>query len=467
MRNGRESANKISLLVAFIFGICGIVFLKWQSYPIYWAIGWPICTIIVYWLIMWAANDNVLYEIIGDNCYYLGFVFTLTSLAVTLYLLHKIGDVETQDQLPIREVISGFGVALSSTIVGIMLRVLMLRMSPDMAQQESEARVDLDLAVRDFRTHLGMSIGELKRYSVETSQVLAEQRDAVQEALTQDIDAHKRATEASTAALTKFSEDTEKKLADHRAALQESMEQNARGYREAVQDGVAAFREALDRVSAALSDPEAQVRDALRQSVDNQLQALESGAAGLRRVLEQTVEAFAEYREEAGRLASLSRVTFEQTQESATTARKELESLSALTKDIAALSNESRGLDALLSGLAGKLGRVETGIAANLEPAFARIGESASTVSAALADSSGKLKSAAERFEKAAERTAAADMQTNIASAAERIADAAEKLEAANGSLATAIAKLGELADKTTEPRSSGILGGLLGSRSR
>ena len=467
MQISRESVNKISLLVAFTVGICGIVFLKWQSYPIYWTIGWPICAIIVYWLIMWAANNNGLYEIIGDNCYYLGFVFTLTSLAVTLYLLHRISDVEAHGQLPVREVISGFGVALSSTIVGIIIRVLMLRMAPDMAQQESEARVDFDLAVRDFRTHLSMSIGELKRYSVETSQILAEQRDAVLEALAQDTDAYKRATEASTAALTKFSEDTEKKLADHRAALQESMEQNARQYREAVQEGIIAFREALDRVSAALSDPAAEIRDALRRSVDNQLQALESGAAGLRGVLEQTLEAFAEYREEAGRLASLSRATFEQTQESAATARKELESLKALTEDITVLSNESRGLDVLLSGLAGKLERVETGIAASLEPAFARIGESASAVSATLADSSGKLKSAAERFEAAAERTAAADMQTNIASAAERIADAARRLDTANVALSTAIEKLSELADKTAEPRSTGILGGILGSRSR
>ena len=458
MRIGRESVNKVSLLIAFTVGICGIVFLKWQSYPIYWTILWPICTMIVYWIIMLAANDRNLYEILGDNCYYLGFVFTLASLAVTLYLLHRIGDVEAQEQLPIGEVISGFGVALSSTIVGIVLRVLMLRMTLDVAQQEGEARVDLDVAIRDFRTHLSMSIGELKRYSVETSQILAEQRDAVQEVLAQDTDAHKRAMETSVIALTGFSEDTEKKLANHRATLQESMEQNARAYREAVQEGVAVFREALGRVSAALSDPEAQVRDALRRSVDDQLQALESGAAGLRAVLERTVEAFAGYREEAGRLASLSRETFEQTQESAEAARNELERMKALTDDIAALSNESRGLDAALSGLVGKLATVEDGIATKLEPAVARMSEGAAAVSAVLAVSSGKLKSAAERFEAAAERTAAADMQTNIAGAAERIADASGRLEAANAGLSAAMEKLEKLADRAAEPRRTGIL---------
>ena len=460
MRIIGEVEHKILLLAAFLVGIVGIVFLKLQSYPIYLTISWPICVIIAYPVIMLAAKYRGLYEKIGDNCYYLGFVFTLTSLAVTLYFLYGSDNEGTPDQLPMRDVISGFGVALSSTIAGIVARVLMLRMAPDIAEQESQARVDFDLAVRDFRVHLRMSVGELRRYSVETSQILAEQRDAVREAMAQAAEAHKGAMDSSTAALTGFFEDTEKKLADHRAALQGSMEQDAHTYREAMREGAAAFREALDRISTALSGSEAQVRDALRRSVENQLQALEEGAADLRRILERTAEASAEYREEAARMAGLSRDTFGQTQESAEVARKELEVLKSLTEDIAMLSSKGRGLDAVLSGLAEKIYRIETGIAERLEPAVARVGESASVVSTTLADSSGKLETAAERFGKAAERTAAADMQTNIA-------DAAERLETANKALSAAIEKLGELADKAAKPRRAGILGRIPGFRSR
>ncbi len=458
MRIGRESVNKISLMVTFTVGICGIAFLKYQSYPIYWTIGWPICTMIVYWLIMLAANDNGLYEIIGDNCYYLGFVFTLTSLAVTLYLLYRIGDVETQDQLPIREVISGFGVALSSTIVGIVLRVLMLRMAPDMAQQDGEARVDLDLAIRDFRTHLGMSIGELKRYSVETNQMLAEQRDAIRETLAQDADTHREALESSTTALTRFSEETESRLSEHWAALEEGVNRDAEAYREAAQESVSAFREALERIAEIVFERHGSIREALRSSSGEYRQILESTMTDLRHVLGEAVQAFAEYREEAGRLASLSRTIFEQTGESAEAARNELERMKALTESIGALSSESRGLDAALSGLVSKLATVEDGIVTKLEPAVAHMSEGTTAISAALADSSGKLKSAAERFEAAAERTAAADMQTNIAGASERIADAAERLETANTALSAAIEKLGELADRAAEPRRTGIL---------
>ena len=458
MRIRWEYMNKIWLLIIFISGICGIVFLKYENYPIYWIIIWPICIMVIYWMVMIIANDNDIYENIGDNCYYIGFVFTLTSLAVTLYLLHRIGDVETQDQLPIREVISGFGVALSSTIVGIVLRVLMLRMAPDMAQQEGEARVDLDLAIRDFRTHLGMSIGELKRYSIETNQVLGEQRDAIRETLAQDAATHREALQSSTTALTRFSEETENKLSEHWAALEEGVKRDAEAYREAAQESVSAFRATLEEIAKIVFEQHGSIQEALQSSSGEYRQILESTMTGLRHVLGESMQAFAEYREEADRLVNLSRTTFEQTGESAEAARNELERMKALIESIRALSSESRGLDAALSSLVSKLATVEDGIAIKLEPAVARMSEGTTAISAALADSSGKLKLAAERFEAAAQRTAAADMQTNIAGASERIADAAERLETANTALSTAIEKLDKLADRAEESRRTGIL---------
>lgn len=465
MRIGREILNRGILVLAFLAGSGGILYLKLEEFPIYETIGFPIAVLFVYWGLALVISDKRIYEIVGDNCYYLGFVFTLTSLAVTLYLLYEPADAAPQGQL-LGKTISGFGVALSSTIAGIVLRVLMQRMAPDMAQQDGEARVDLDLAIRDFRTHLSMSIGELKRYSVETSQVLAEQRDALRETLAQDADTHRQALESSATALTRFSEETESRLSEHWAALEEGVSRDAEAYREAAQESVSAFREALEGIADSVSERHGSVREALQRSSEEYRQALETGTADLRHVLGEAVQAFAEYREEADRLAGLSRQTFEQTGESAKAARNELERMKALTEGIAALSSESRGLDAALSGLVGKLAIVEDGIAAKLEPAVARMSEGATAVSAVLADSSEKLKSAAERFEAAAERTAAADMQTNIAGAAERIADAVERLETANTALSAAIEKLGELADRTAEPRRPGILD-VFGTRGR
>ena len=465
MRIGREILNRGTLVLAFLAGSGGILYLKLQEFPIYETIGFPIAILFIYWTIALAISDKRLYEIVGDNCYYLGFVFTLTSLAVTLYQLYEPANAAPQDQL-LGKTISGFGVALSSTIVGIVLRVLMQRMAPGIAQQESEARVDFDLAVRDFRTHLGMSIGQLKSFSVETVQVLAEQRDAIRKTLAQDAETHRQALETGTAAMTRFSEETESRLSEHWAALEEGVARDAEAYREAAQASVSAFREALEGITETVSERHGSVREALQSSSGEYRQILESTMTDLRHVLGEAVKAFAEYREEAARLASLSRQTFEQTGESAEAARNELERMKALTDGVATLSSESHGLDAALSGLVGKLATVEDGIATKLEPAVARMSEGAIAISATLADSSGKLKSAAERFEAAAERTAAADMQTNIAGAAERIADAAGTLETANTALSAAIEKLGELADRAAEPRRTGILD-VFGTRGR
>ncbi len=75
-------------------------------------------------------------EVIGDNSYYLGFLFTLTSLAVTLYF---VVDVAAEDRAFAHpEVISGFGVALVSTLVGVFIRVLMMQFRLDLVARERE-----------------------------------------------------------------------------------------------------------------------------------------------------------------------------------------------------------------------------------------------------------------------------------------------------------------------------------------
>jgi hypothetical protein len=64
-------------------------------------------------------------ERIGDNCYYLGFLFTLASLSAALIEIE--GAREGRGQV-IERVVSDFGVALTSTIAGIMARVTLMQM---------------------------------------------------------------------------------------------------------------------------------------------------------------------------------------------------------------------------------------------------------------------------------------------------------------------------------------------------
>ena len=170
-----EMMDKWALAFAFLLGTGGTFILKYYETNPFLVVLWSAFILLAYAAVArWVGRHRIEVETIGDNCYYLGFVLTLVSLASTLYLLVR---AEAQTEV-IRDVISGFGVALTSTILGIILRVLHIRMSPDMASLDRQTRVELHAAVRNFRTNLSASLRELKHFSIETAQMLSEQRDA-------------------------------------------------------------------------------------------------------------------------------------------------------------------------------------------------------------------------------------------------------------------------------------------------
>lgn len=168
----RDYLDKAALVLAFLLGITGIVFLKWQGFDPLWVALYAAGVLVAYVLATWLAGQLMIEpESIGDNAYYLGFLLTLASLSVTLVQLAEAS--EQTDAL--REIIAGFGVALSSTIVGVFLRVLLAQIRPDIVARDRESRAALHQAAREFRTELAQSIATMKSYGVESVQLAAEQ----------------------------------------------------------------------------------------------------------------------------------------------------------------------------------------------------------------------------------------------------------------------------------------------------
>ncbi len=85
----------------------------------------------------------------GDNAYYLGLLFTLVSMA---FALSEFGSVAFSESRKILEptgtqqIIANFGIALASTIAGILLRVTLHQMRIDPAEVESMTRIELSQA---------------------------------------------------------------------------------------------------------------------------------------------------------------------------------------------------------------------------------------------------------------------------------------------------------------------------------
>lgn len=82
-------------------------------------------------------------DILGDNLYYLGFLFTLVSLAYTLY---KYSSNQSQIDL----IIQNFGIALSTTLIGLVLRVYFGQTSNNLEQYEKAVQLSLAQAAANL-----------------------------------------------------------------------------------------------------------------------------------------------------------------------------------------------------------------------------------------------------------------------------------------------------------------------------
>jgi hypothetical protein len=110
---------------------------------------------------------------LGDNCYYMGFLFTLASLSAALVNI----DTHTggaRDEL-LEGLIGSFGVALFSTIGGITLRVVFMQLRREVEDVEEAIRNELQDAARHLKDQLGDAVQNLEAFRTRTMQVMDEQ----------------------------------------------------------------------------------------------------------------------------------------------------------------------------------------------------------------------------------------------------------------------------------------------------
>ncbi len=110
----------------------------------------------------------------GDNLYYLGFLYTLTSIAVSLYQFSLAEDAQ-------EHIITNFGIAIATTIVGLALRVMFNQMRQDPAEVERVARAELAEAARRLRREIDSVVMELNVFQRTTQQSLTDNQRSLQD----------------------------------------------------------------------------------------------------------------------------------------------------------------------------------------------------------------------------------------------------------------------------------------------
>lgn len=140
-RSGAPRAGPVFFLLFVVGGALFIIFAKLSGLPNWFIVLVPVAIMLTYAGLAWLVRSLRLRDDqTGDNLYYMGFIFTLTSLAVALY--------EFEPNTGFDQVVRNFGVAISSTITGIALRVVFnqMRQDPDRGGAGGAARSGRSLA---------------------------------------------------------------------------------------------------------------------------------------------------------------------------------------------------------------------------------------------------------------------------------------------------------------------------------
>src|SRR5580692_5414711 len=163
-------SSGISAIVFMLFVVAGAVYIiaaKLGGVGRTYVTLVPVLTMIGYAVLIWSARSLRLRDDQAcDNLYYMGFLFTLTSLGVSLYQFNAAHAAE--------DIVQNFGIAIGSTITGIALRVIFNQMRQDPVEVERIMRLELADAARRVRRELDSTVLEFGHYRRSAQQAAAD-----------------------------------------------------------------------------------------------------------------------------------------------------------------------------------------------------------------------------------------------------------------------------------------------------
>jgi len=133
----------------------------WLRMP--WSLGFalPLALMVLYIVVgLGRRRDDVTDEKFADSCYYLGFIFTITSIIFSLFDLPSIGS--QLESIAVR-----FGAAMVSTVLGLGVRVYLVSFERDAADAFREAEEAVIDASRRFAEQLGIALERLRDFEAE------------------------------------------------------------------------------------------------------------------------------------------------------------------------------------------------------------------------------------------------------------------------------------------------------------
>jgi methyl-accepting chemotaxis protein len=180
----------LRFILAALLGTASIVALHVWNINQFTITAMPIFVILVYGSWEYFFDQTASPDELGDRLYYLGFLFTLVSVA---YSLWKFAGIDRD----VQQILSNFGIALGTTITGLILRVILNQVHEDPVELERRSRMDLRDAAMDLRLELNSAVEDVRNFRRD---VLLSTGEGVQQLIRSASDALKDSIAAVTGA---------------------------------------------------------------------------------------------------------------------------------------------------------------------------------------------------------------------------------------------------------------------------
>lgn len=246
IRDSLQRKNLVDRASFFFFAVIGsavILLLKsFTEVSSLWIAPGAMLAMVIYGAtVVTAGTGRLRADQAGDNCYYLGLIYTLISLSHAIFTFNPINTAVT--------IVQGFGIALATTIAGLVLRVFFNMFRLDIHEIENDARIELVEAASIFKTQINQITNNFRDFSFGLQQSMDELRTATMEGLT-------NASSESMEAITTIAEQASQRIGDHTETYGkevESLSQSVSAAREANEAQIAGLRRLIEQQEALLA----------------------------------------------------------------------------------------------------------------------------------------------------------------------------------------------------------------------
>lgn len=239
--------NVQRLFITTILLKIGLSFLGWR-FQDPWVLGTagPLAVMSAYIVIGIHRQDSDLSdEKFADTCYYLGFIFTITSIIFSLFDLPNIGT-------RIQDISVRFGAAMVSTVFGLTVRVILVSFKKDYADAVVEVEDAVIAAAQRFHEQLDIAAERFFAFQTKVDNAAAESVEKAEMRMERLSQNHSERLAAFFADLTERHQAAGSRTFDEIDAASRRLSETVDGYTQGIQKhltnveaGVTAFTDAI------------------------------------------------------------------------------------------------------------------------------------------------------------------------------------------------------------------------------